>query len=168
MDQELYTIADFAALRKDSENKIEDYLRQGLLFCTVRLTPNIYKKFTKSKANFDGAEEIEDEEGHYFLFHPPNVYFEEIAYANERRDDEYILQNYCDVVDDDENSYIHLENAEFKRFKDNGFIYKVFASDILPQVKKKSLRISKEMVERFEKECQGITNNSGETDAQLV
>ncbi len=154
-ERELYTIAEFAALKKVSENEIEDRLRQGLLFCTVKLNPKIYKEFVRIKDDIGESEEFYEEGvGHSWNAEPIEAGIVSITtYANERRDDEFLLQNYYVVVEVDEDSYIDLKDAKFKTFRNDGFIYKVFVRGSVPNIKRKHLFISKEEDERFESAC---------------
>ena len=140
-DQLLYTIDGLADRWKGkfTKDRIEDYLYNGQLKYSVRLTGQFLKyrnengekipcgKVTRSKSFIDP------------------------------RYDEFIIDNYYCVAPDSQNNFIDLGNAELLRFENDGcwYIYNMIMD--IPRIGKEVLLISKEEIERFERTTTAVS-----------
>jgi hypothetical protein len=133
-DQLLYTVNGLAERWKGkfTKDRIEDYLYNGQLKYTVRLTG----QFLKYKA--ENGERI-----------PCGNVTRSKSFIDPRYD-EFIIANYYCVAPDSQNNFIDLGNAKLLRFENDGcwYIYNIIMD--IPRIGKDDLFISKEEIERFE------------------
>jgi hypothetical protein len=138
----LYEVKELAKRWNVSTAYVENLLVDGKLHYTVRL-----------QADFDKFRILENGKREFI-----RGSFKRSTHLTDPRYTEFLIDNYAVIAPKDNESPIDIGFADLLRFEDDGCWYCYHAVKNYPEVTKHDLFVSKEEVERFEREYFGHGN----------
>lgn len=135
-ERSTFTVKGLSKLWDKEEEEIEEYFREGKLFCSVRLEG----EFLKHRRSKDGVEEV------------PCGTMHIRQHLLEPKYNEFKITNYNHVISYDDEGFLDLQSAHFSYVGYDGYTYELGMHGLLPNLKKNKLFITREEVERFERE----------------